>query len=440
MLIREENELLCRVGRDTPMGKMMRRYWVPAILSAELEPGGAPKKVRLMGESLVAFRDRDGRAGLLDEFCPHRRASLILARNEGRRDSDGSVVEKCGLRCLYHGWKMDTAGNVLETPTEPEEYAFKDRVKAVAYSVHEAGGMVWAYLGPVGCEPPFMDFEFVSLPEANRMWLQVTIDANWAQGIEGVIDNAHVSFLHHDTIRPANGPATTVFDASGRQDRPSNDIKPRMEVENTPYGFRYAAIRKPTVDPDKMKYVRVTHFVAPIYGIFPAPAGWGNMQAFVPMDDGRTMLFFVRYKYDEPITEEEKERTYRTNGLRPGVDLDENWNKIRNASNLWMQDRAAMERGETYSGIFGVNTEDIAVQESMGAICDRSQEHLGASDVAVIRMRQRLLESVRRFVDSGQPPLGLAEPVAYRNVKAEEKIIPIDAPWQTVGSFAGELV
>jgi phthalate 4,5-dioxygenase len=436
MLTPHDNDLLCRIGPAAPMGRMMRRYWLPAILSAELASGGAPKRVRLMGESLIAFRDRDGQVGVLNEFCPHRRASLLLARNEGRRDADGRVAEECGLRCIYHGWKMDARGNVLETPTEPDEYAFKDRVKATAYPAYEAGGMVWAYLGPAGTEPPAMDFEFVDLPEANRMWLKVIIDANWAQGIEGVIDNAHVSFLHQDTIRPATGLATTVFDDAGRQDRPSNDIKPHMEVENTSYGFRYAAIRKPILDPETTRYVRVTHFVAPFYGIFPAPAGWGNMQAFVPIDDARTTLFFVRYKYFEPITEDERERTYRTNGLRPGIDLDENWNKLRNASNLWMQDRDAMERGDSYSGIFGVNTEDIAVQESMGAICDRSQEHLGASDVAVIRMRQRMLDSVRRFTDRGEAPLGLGTTTSYARIKAEEKIIPLDAPWQTVGGDA----
>lgn len=429
MLTRDENELLCRIGPDRPMGQMMRRYWIPAILGEELEAGGNPKRVRLLGEDLVAFRDASGRVGLLDENCPHRGASLALARSEG-----------CGLRCLYHGWLVDAEGAVLETPPDPDEFGFRERIRARAYPAHEAGGVVWTYMGPPGAEPPHLDFEFVDLPAPQRMWMKARIDCNWAQGIEGVIDNAHVAFLHADTIRPATGVGTTVFDSAGRQDRPSNDLKPRMEAQNTAYGFRYASIRKPIVDPETTRYVRVTLFVAPFYGIFPAPAGWGNLQAFVPIDDEHTMLFFTRFKYDAPISAEERERTYRVNGLAPGVDLDADWNKLRTKQNGWLQDRAGMRAGRTHSGIAGVNTEDMAVQESMGAIYDRSKEHLGATDVAVIRMRRLLLDAVRSFVEEGAPPLGLREPVPYRLLRAEERIISLDTPWQTVGAFAGEPV
>jgi phthalate 4,5-dioxygenase len=429
MLTREENDLMCRVGADRPMGKMMRRYWLPAMLSEELHAGGDPKRVRLLGENLVAFRDAEGRVGLLDENCPHRGASLALARSED-----------CALRCLYHGWKIDVEGNVLETTPEPDEHDFKSRVKATAYAVYEGGGVVWAYMGPPGSEPPRLNFEFVDLPDSHRMWMKARIDCNWAQGIEGVIDNAHVAFLHADTIRPATGVATTVFDNSGRQDRPSNDLKPKMEAQNTAYGFRYASIRKPTVDPETKRYVRVTLFVAPFYGIFPAPAGWGNMQAFVPIDDEHTMLFFTRFKYDAPITTEERDRTYAVNGFRPGIDLDADYTKVRNAGNSWLQDREAMRAGTSHSGIHGVNTEDMAVQESMGAIFDRAKEHLGATDLAVIRMRRLLIDGVKRFTTEGEPPLGLREPVPYERLRAEEKIIGIDTPWQTVGAFAGEPV
>jgi phthalate 4,5-dioxygenase oxygenase subunit len=429
MLTREENELLCRIGPDRPMGRMMRRYWLPAILSEELVPNGDPKRVRLLGENLVAWRDADGRAGLLDENCPHRGASLALARSE-----------ECGLRCLYHGWKIAVDGSVLETPPEPDEYDFRSRVRARAYEVHEAGGVVWAYMGPPGEAPPHLDFEFCALPESQRMWMKARIDCNWTQGIEGVLDNAHVAFLHADTIRPATGVATTVFDNRGRQDRPSNDLQPKMEAQNTAYGFRYASIRKPTIDPETQRYVRVTLFVAPFYGIFPAPAGWGNMQAFVPIDDEHTMLFFTRFKYDGPITEEERDRTYAVNGFRPGIDLGPDYTKLRNRDNQWLQDRAAMHAGRSTSGIAGVNTEDMAVQESMGAVYDRSKEHVGTTDLAVIRMRRLLIDAAKRFDTEGAPALGLAEPVPYARLRAEERIIGIDEPWETVGAFAGEPV
>jgi phthalate 4,5-dioxygenase oxygenase subunit len=428
MLTREENELLCRVGPGTPMGNMMRRYWLPAALSDELEADGAPKLVRMLGERFVAFRDTHGRAGVLDENCPHRGASLLLARNE-----------ECGLRCLYHGWKIDVEGRVLETPPEPDEHNFKDKVRAPAYPVYEAGGLVWVYLGPPGSEPPRMDFEFVNVPESHRLWLKMREECNWAQGVEGVLDNAHISWLHKDAIRPAAGVDTTVFTATGQQRRPSEDVKPRMEAQNTAYGFRYGAIRKPTVDPETSKYVRVALFVAPVYTIFPAPAGWGNIQVYVAIDDEHAMLYYVRWKYDAPLTPAERETQFRQTGMRPGVDVDpaREWQKTANPSNLWMQDRAAMQRGDHYTGIYGVNIEDMAAQESMGAIFDRTKEHLGTSDVAVIRMRHLLIDGVRRFA-TGEPPLGLARPVDYGKLRAQEGIIPIDTPWQTLGAFAGE--
>ena len=275
------------------MGAMMRRYWLPAALSSEVEADGAPLLVRMLGERFVAFRDTDGRVGILDENCPHRGASLLLARNE-----------ECGLRCLYHGWKMDVTGRVLETPPEPDELNFKDRVGAAAFPVREAGGVIWTYLGPPGTEPPPMDFDFMNLPASHILWFKMREECNWAQGVEGVLDNAHISWLHRDAIRPAKGVDTTVFTATGQQRRPSEDVKPRMEAQNTAYGFRYGAIRKPTVDPETTKYVRVTLFVAPVYTIFPAPAGWGNMQVYLPIDDEHAMLFYVRYKYDAPITDE----------------------------------------------------------------------------------------------------------------------------------------
>ena len=138
MLSREENELITRVGPGTPMGNAMRRYWIPALLARELaEPDGPPARVRLLGEDLVAFRDTEGRIGLLDEFCPHRRVSLYFGRNE-----------ECGLRCVYHGWKFDVDGACVDMMNEPEEYDFKHKVRITAYPTCELGGIVWAYMGP----------------------------------------------------------------------------------------------------------------------------------------------------------------------------------------------------------------------------------------------------------------------------------------------------
>ena len=428
MLTQQENELLCRVEGDAPMGQMMRRYWLPAIASAELIADGAPKRVRLLGENLVAFRDTSGRVGLLDENCPHRGASLVLARNE-----------QCGLRCLYHGWKLDVEGRVLETPPEPDELNFKEKVRALNYRVHEAGGIVWAYLGPVGNEPPPLDFEFTHLPDSHVLAMNAIEGCNWAQGLEGVIDSAHTNYLHSNAVRPAAAGPTTIYKEDATLDRPSNDGAPRIEAQNTAYGFRYGAIRKPIIEADKNRYVRVTLFIAPCYSIFPAPDGFGFLQAFVPVDDTHTSFFFVMFKRNEPFTDEQRETHAHRSGLLPGVDLDSERRSLRNRSNNWLQDRGAMKTG-SFSGITGVNIEDIARQESMGPIYNRGKEHLGTSDVAVIRMRRLMLDSLRAFTADGTTPLGLAEPVPYALLRADEATLPLDTAWQTVGAHAGEPV
>jgi len=419
MLSREENELLCRIGPDTLMGNTMRRYWIPALLSTEVTAGGDPKRVRLLGEDLVAFRDSDGRVGLLDENCPHRGASLALARAEG-----------CGLRCLYHGWLIAADGTVLETPPEPEELGFREKVRAASYPVREAGGIVWTYMGPRGTEPPLTEFEFTTLPLEHVQILKVQAECNYAQVIEGVIDSAHSNYLHSDSIKPAKN-QTSVYTENMTVDRPSNDGKPRIELKNTDYGFRYAAIRTPTVDPDVRKYVRVTLWIAPFYGMFPAPEGWGNMQAMVPVDDTHTMFYYFKYRYDTPISAEERLAHEKWSGFQPGVDvIDADFHHRQTRDNNWMQDRERMQRGETWTGIAGVNMEDIAVEESMGPIFDRTKEHLGTSDIAVIRMRRLLIDSARALAEHGEPPVGVRRPVDYRRLRAEEGMLPLAAPWE----------
>lgn len=430
MLTREENELLCRVGPETPMGKMMRRYWIPALLSSDLEAGGDPKRVRLLGEDLVAFRDTNGRVGLLDELCPHRRASLALGRNENG-----------ALECLYHGWRIDCTGRIVDTPVEPEESTFKDRIRATAYSTYEAGGVVWAYMGPIGLEPPKLDFHFTQVPPENVMIVRIHEDQNWAQGLEGVIDSSHTNLLHQNGVKPSADVTTTE---TIREDgivakRPSNDTRPRMDVQDTPYGFRYAATRRPIVNADTQKYVRVSLFVAPIYAMFPPPKGWVWMQAFAPLDDYNTMFYFFQVS-DVPLDDERRAKLLASACLRPGIDVDENHRLRANRSNNWLQDRAAMRRGESHTGIGGVSPEDIAIQESMGPLLDRTKEHLGVSDTAVIRFRRQMIDAAKRFVERGETPVGLTGPVPYGDLRAEEKMVPIEDSWLSVGAAGAEAV
>jgi phthalate 4,5-dioxygenase len=419
MLSAEENSLLCRIVGDAPMGRMIRRYWIPAALSDEVEADGWPRRVRLMGEDLIVFRDSKGRVGLLEELCPHRGTSLLLARNE-----------ECGLRCLYHGWKFDVAGNVLDMPAEIDAESVMGRVRALSYPVRESGGIVWAYMGEKGMEPPPLDFEFARFPASHVVHLKARIECNWVQSLEGVIDSAHTNYLHSDTFKPAAGfLASTYRGDSLLVDRPSNDGKPRFEIENMPYGFRYAAIRRPVADPEKNSYVRVTLFVAPFYGLFAGQEGWGSIQAFVPIDDTHTMLYFTRYNLMHPIDAKERERQIAWTGFLPG-EIDAEGRKRRTRENDWLQDRAAMREGKSMSGIRGVQMEDAAVQESMGPLYDRRKEHLGSSDVAVVRMRRLMLQSLRDFIDRDKTPLGLDTGVDYTKLRGEEAVVPMGATWQ----------
>jgi phthalate 4,5-dioxygenase len=419
MLTREENELLCRVGPEAPMGRMLRRYWVPAALGSELEAGGAPRRTRLLGEDLVAFRGDDGAVGILDEHCPHRGASLVLARNEA-----------CALRCIYHGWKIAADGRVLETPPEPDEHGFAARVRAHAYPVYEAGGIVWTYLGPAGTEPPKMTFDWMAFPPEHRIIQKSREECNWVQCLEGVIDSAHSGFLHSNVIKPVARENSIIPEDQGNTQRPSDDLAPRIECENTPYGFRYAAIRRPLIDPQLRDYVRVTLFLAPFFSFFPGPAGWTNMQFFVPIDDEHTMFHFVQTHREKPLDDVTRTKRSQRSGLEMGVDIDADYRKVRSRENTWLQDRRAMSAG-SYTGMHGVNVEDIAVQESMGPIYDRRKEHLGASDIAVIRMRRIMLDGVRRFTEEDAPPVGLGEPVDYETLHAEERMVPHGLAWQT---------
>lgn len=421
MLTPEDNELLCRIAGKSPMGQMVRRYWLPALFSKEIENDSHPVRVRLMGEDLVAFRDSNGDVGLIQELCPHRGASLFLARNE-----------ECGLRCLYHGWKFDVSGRVIEMPTEINNEAVIDRVQAVAYPVQEAGGIIWAYMGPEEDKPAPVNFEFTNYPESHLVHTKMHIACNWVQCLEGVLDTAHSNYLHSDTFKPAANASSDYRGDSLVVDRPSGDGQPRLEVENTDYGFRYAAIRKTIAEEQDKSYIRTTLFIAPFYGLFAGQMNWGALQAFVPIDDENTMLYFVRYNLKEPVDDKERERQIAWSGLIPGVDIDDNFRMMRNRGNDWLQDRAAMEDGKSASGLRGVQVEDAVIQESMGKIFDRSTEHLGTTDTAVVRMRRLMLQAVRGFIKDGKPPLGLNEKIPYKRLRAEEAIISQDTAWQDV--------
>ncbi len=420
MLTADENTLLTRVEGNAPMGRLMRRHWVPAALSEQLaEPDGAPVRLRLFGEDLVAFRDTEGRLGVLGEFCPHRKASLAFGRNE-----------ECGLRCLYHGWKFDVAGNVVEMASEPKESGFADRVRHKAYPTQEAGGFVWAYMGPADQAPAFEPPAWAPSPDVRVSVVRMDLPCNWAQVMEGQIDSAHSSSLHSSDMRPAR------VASAGAQDthwtRPSTDKSPRIQVQLTSYGMRYAAVRRPIMNAATQDYVRITTFVAPYTALIPPNSSYNVASVIVPKDD--TSCYFHFIAWGDPATCIEQDAWRRFCVAEVGTDLDADFRPaLRHAHNNYLQDRAAMRQG-SFTGLPGIPNQDIAMWESMGAIADRTSERLGASDIAVIQFRRLMLDAVARF-QAGAAPIGLAAPrLPQAKLRSYQGLVPKTEDWRTLGA------
>jgi phenylpropionate dioxygenase-like ring-hydroxylating dioxygenase large terminal subunit len=394
----------------------MRRYWLPALAAKQLpQPDCPPVRVRLLGEDLVAFRDSDGRIGLLDEYCPHRLASLFLGRNEEK-----------GLRCVYHGWKFDVEGNCVDMPNEPLESRFKEKVRLTSYPTVEAGGVIWAYMGPREKMPEPIGMEWTRAPEDHRFVSQTHEYCNYVQCVEGGIDTCHGSFLHNNDL--------SDLAAFHRIDR-----APHLEVERTSYGFRYVGIR----DLGEIgTYLRLYQFVLPFHQfrshqiVRRKGRDGGNRESipiikghmWVPMDDHNTMVYnwMLAVDEDKPLTPQFVAHQETGAGRDPD---GETTVRHRTRENDWLIDRE-VQRTKTYTGIKGINTQDLAVQESMGPIVDRSREHLGTTDKAIIAYR-RLLLDVIKDVQSGGEPAGV-DSKAYRHVRSADIVIPKDTPWQQI--------
>jgi phenylpropionate dioxygenase-like ring-hydroxylating dioxygenase large terminal subunit len=412
MLTAEENLRLTRVGPGSPMGRLLRRYWIPALRTADLpHADGDPIPLRLLGENLVAFRDSAGRVGLLPEHCPHRGASLVLGRNE-----------EGGIRCIYHGWKMTVDGAILEMPCEPRGSTFKERFQATAFPTHEQGEMVWAYLGPREAMPPFPDFEWTLVPSTNRSIAKAREDANFLQAVEGTVDSSHAEILHNGLV-------------SLLQRDPANpvDTQPEIGIRDTPYGFQQVSWRAYQADPEHFNRVNTTNFIFPFFCLVP-PRGHQHIHCYVPIDDEHTWDYSIYYSQTLSI---DHEKTMRRRRVLPGVDLLPDGGKVRNLANWYQRDRAAMREKRSFSGIGDNPHEDHGVQESMGPIYDRSLEHLGAVDVGIIHLRQRLLEAIDAC-ERGEPPPGLDGSVAFAQIRSHLKVMPREVPWHEVDTHASE--
>jgi phthalate 4,5-dioxygenase len=415
----EENELLCRVEGDAPMGAIMRRHWIAACLSEEVaEPDSAPIKVRLLGENLVVFRDSKGRVGVLDEYCSHRRASLVFARNE-----------ECGLRCLYHGWKFDVDGNVVEMASEPPGSKIPDSVKHKAYPTREAGGFVWCYMGPPEEMREFEPPAFAPAPDVRVSATKVRVRCNWAQILEGQIDSAHSSSLHSSDMVPAQVEGAQATEANWL--RPSTDKAPRFQIERTSYGFRYAAIRRPINNEATHDYIRTTVYIAPYTALIPPNNVHNVATLLTPEDDTSTMFYFIAWNGpDKPGIDADAWRKF--NVLQWGIDVDRHFNGVRSADNLYQQDRESMKHGN-FTGISGIPNQDIAMWEGMGPIGDRSKERPGASDVAVVAFRRLMVEAARS-VQNGGPAIGTTAPhIPHATISSYEGVVPKTTNWRSLG-------
>ena len=424
MLSAEENDVLCRVEGDAPMGRLMRRHWIPACLSEEVaERDGAPVRVRLLGEDLVAFRDTEGRIGLLDEHCPHRRASLVLGRNE-----------ECGLRCLYHGWKMDVDGNVVDRPSESHEAVLAKKVRHKAYPCREAGGFVWVWMGPPDEMREFEPPAWAPSPDVRTSIVKMHVGCNWAQVLEGAIDSAHSSTLHSTDMVPAQ--VERAGATAKEWLRPSTDKAPRLQVQRTDFGFRYVAIRRPIMDASTHDYLRITLFVAPFTVLIP-PNDLYNLSILnIPLDDTNTMFYFISWSDGEGIAQDAWREFC---GAQVGVDLDASFRRTRTRANNYLQDREAMKLG-SHTGILGIPNQDIAMWETMGPIADRARERLGASDVAIVQFRRIMVDAARK-VRNGGPAIGTSSRhVPHVKLKSFEGIVPKTTPWTTLGVAEEELV
>jgi hypothetical protein len=400
----EQNALLTQTGPGTPMGDVFRRYWLPVLLANELpEPDGAPLRVTLLSERLIAFRDSEGQLGLMDEFCAHRGVSLWFGRNEEK-----------GLRCPYHGWKYNTEGQCVEVPSEPVESGYCKNIKLKSYPLVERCGILWTYMGPTDLQPALPMFEWATVPKAQRHISKRIQECNYLQSMEGGLDSFHSTFLHRmsvgdDPLLKRDPVSAALLKA---------DPHPVFVPLESPGGL-YIATRR-NADPERY-YWRVTQWIMPCFNLFPPYEGnpFGG-HAWVPIDDEHVTTFSIDYHPDRALHAAEIEAMEAGKGihslLTPGTFLP-----VANKRNDYLMDRQAQRDRKTFCGVMGVAEQDAAVQESMGPIEDRSKENLVGTDNGIIMTRKQLLRAVKTVQAGGAPP---GVDAATQRVRAFAAVMP----------------
>jgi phenylpropionate dioxygenase-like ring-hydroxylating dioxygenase large terminal subunit len=406
MLRQDINELLTRTGPDTPMGDLFRQYWIPALLAEELpEDGCPPVRVKLLSERMIAFRDSDGRYGLIDEFCAHRGASLWFGNNEIG-----------GIRCAYHGWKYDVTGQCIEVPSEPENSSFCSKVKLTGYPLVKIGDVLWTYMGDPAKQPPLPEYEWVHVPAEQTYTSKRWQECNWLQALEGGIDSSHVSWLHSAGLK--NDP---LFKGSKGNDYNMGDMKPYFEVVESDGGL-YVGVRRNAEEGHY--YWRITPWVMPSFTMVP-PRGDHPVHGhfWIPIDDENCWVFTFDYLPVRALTADELQAMKDGHGVHneyvPGT-----YRPLQNKDNDYMMDRAAQKRGETFSGIKGIAMQDASLQESMGPIVDRTKERLVSADSGIIKARRKLVAAALALRDEGVTPAGV-DP-AHHRVRSVAIVLPKD--------------
>ena len=407
MLRREINELLTQTGPGTRMGDLFRRYWMPALLAEELpEDDCPPVRVKLLAERLIAFRDSEGRYGLMDEFCAHRGVSLWFGRNE-----DG------GLRCVYHGWKYDVTGQCIEVPSEPESSNFCANVKLRSYPLVKVGDILWTYMGPPELKPPLPEFEFVHVPSEQTYTSKRWQECNWLQALEGGIDSSHVTFLHSGQLN-----TDPLFKGAKGNEYNQGDLKPFFEVADTDGGLLVAARRNAE---EGHYYWRITPWVMPNFTMVP-PRGDHPVHGhlWVPIDDENCWVYTFDYHPIRALTPGERQAMREGHGVH-SENIPGTYRPTANKDNDYLMDRDAQRRNDHYSGVKGIAIQDSSLQESMGPIVDRTKERLVATDSGIIKARQKLRKAALALAEDGVAPPGL-DPV-HQQVRSVAIVLPQDA-------------
>ncbi|MGE3245347.1 MAG: Rieske 2Fe-2S domain-containing protein [Beijerinckiaceae bacterium] len=410
MLTKEKNDYVTQTGPGTPMGDLFRCYWLPVLMSEELPaPDCPPVRVEILSERLIAFRDSEGKLGLIDEFCPHRGASLWFGRNE-----------ECGLRCPYHGWKFDVNGQCLEVPSEPAESGYANKIKLTSYPMIEKGGIIWTYMGPADRKPAEPEYEFAVVPADQRFVSKRFQDCNWLQAMEGGIDSSHVSWLHRGDV--ANDP---LFKGAKGNQYNMNDLAPVFEVVENDGGLLIGARRNAE---DDQYYWRITPWVMPCFtGVPPRADHPMHGHFWIPINDEKCWAWSYDYLPARALTHAEVNAMRNGKGVHckyvPGTYIP-----LANAGNDYLMDRNAQKMGLTYSGIEGIAIQDSSLQESMGPIVDRTKENLVGCDNGIIMARHKLIKAAEALRKDGKIPPGVD--VEHQKIRQAALLLKRNVPYK----------